>query len=151
MDLVDSSSLTTPKSSPHHPQTPALLLEGLQVLIVDDDVDTVDLFSIVLKAQGAEVCGATSSAEAIAIANQHYPDLLISDIRLSDEDGYTLLRKMKLLATTVEKQLSAVAITGLLREEDCSKIVSEGFQTYLSKPTDIDLLIEVVAGLAGRR
>ncbi|NJR61738.1 MAG: response regulator [Cyanobacteria bacterium CRU_2_1] len=132
-------------------QNKVLNLCGLQTLVVDNDVDTRDLLSFVLQEKGAEVIGAASTSEAISATTNWYPDVLICDICLPDEDGYTLLRKVRALEAEVGKQIPAIAITGLLREEDCPKIVSEGFQKYLPKPTDLDELVRVVAELVGRK
>jgi CheY-like chemotaxis protein len=128
-------------------------LQGLRVLIVDGDVDTLDIFSFVLQEKEAEIFGTTSIAEAIAKASIWYPDILICNISLPGQDGYALLHELRGLQTDSARNLSAIAVTTLLRQQDSLKLLSqnfpsEGFQKYLPKPTDVYELVAVVAELA---
>jgi two-component system, OmpR family, response regulator len=124
-------------------------LQGLRALIVEDDVDTRDLFGLVIQEAGAEVIGAASASEAISTARNWYPDLLICDIHLPDEDGYTLLHKIRLLEAEVGKQILAIAITaGRFKEENCLQTLSRGFQEYLLKPIDLDQFLILLTELA---
>ncbi|MBD1915115.1 MULTISPECIES: response regulator [Cyanophyceae] len=128
-------------------------LKGLRVLIVDGDVDTIDIFSFVLQKEEAEVFGTTSTVEAIDKATTWYPDVLICDISLPGQDGYALVHELRSLQTNPDKFLYAIAVTTLLRQQDCLKLSSQNFradsfQKYLSKPTDVYELVAVVAELA---
>ncbi|MBD1875028.1 response regulator [Nodosilinea sp. FACHB-131] len=128
-------------------------LKGLRVLLVDGDVDTLDIFSFVLEKEEAEVFGTTSTTEAIDKATTWYPNILICDISLPGQDGYALVHELRGLQTNPDKFLSAIAVTTLLKQQDCLKLLpqnfqSESFQKYLPKPTDVYELVAAVAELA---
>jgi len=123
-------------------------LAGVKILMVDDDSDTLNLFKFILGDYGAETTVAASVHEALeAIAGWH-PDLLITDINMPDEDGYSLLRKLRSLDASNGKQIPAIAITGHYYNDivlvDTSTVE---FQLYMTKPVDIDELIEAVMSL----
>jgi len=124
------------------------VLSGLRVLVVDDDPDTRELFTFALEEEGAQTFAAASTAEALATLKQVNPDVLVSDIKLPDEDGYTLLQKMRALDAESGKQTPAIAVTGLGAENDRLQALSAGFQVYLFKPTDLDELVAIVSALA---
>lgn len=122
-------------------------LDGLQVLIVDDDAQTCEALTAVLEQYGAQVRAVTSASAALgAIANQK-PDILISDIGMPDQDGYSLIAKMRALAPDQGGQIPAIALTAFARDEDRSRALQAGFQTYLAKPIEPDELVGVVAHL----
>ncbi|MBW4459097.1 MAG: response regulator [Nodosilinea sp. WJT8-NPBG4] len=154
MDLDHASLLAEEcQDNPVNSDKDLSLLQGLQVLIVDGDVDTLDIFSFVLQAKGAEVFGTTSTTEAIDKATTWYPDVLICDISLPGQDGYALVEELRSLQTDPDKFLSAIAVTTLLKQQDCLKLLSqnfqsESFQRYLPKPTDVYELVAAVAELA---
>ncbi|MBD2115019.1 MULTISPECIES: response regulator [Cyanophyceae] len=127
-------------------------LKGLRVLIVDGDVDTLDIFSFVLQGREAEVFATTSTTEAIDKATNWYPDVLICDISLPGQDGYALVHELRSLQTDPDKFLCAIAVTTLLKQQDCLKLLSqnfrsESFEKYLPKPTDVYELVAAVAEL----
>jgi len=125
----------------------SLPLNGLRVLVVDSDLDSRDLLKIVFEEYGIETIAATSAGEALEILKQVKPDLLISEIGLCDEDGYSLMRKLKALESARRVQIPAIALTVYAREEDRAYALSVGFCQHLSKPFDIDELIAMVACL----
>jgi CheY-like chemotaxis protein len=126
------------------------LLDGLRVLVVDDDPDTRMLFTFVLMAKGAAV-DAVGSAQAALAAMQDTPfDLLISDIGLPDIDGFKLLRQVRALPVAANAQIPAMAITGFAHEEMRLQILAAGFQRMLVKPTDLDQFVAIVGELAKR-
>ena len=126
------------------------LLEGLRVLVVDDDADTRMLFAFVLQEKGA-VVSAEASAEAAITAMEEIPfDLLISDIGLPNIDGYRLLRQVRALPVAASAQIPAMAVTGFADEETRLQILAAGFQRMLVKPTDIDQFVAIVKDLVGR-
>lgn len=125
-------------------------ITGLQVLIVDDEADARELLKIVLEQAGANVTAASSVSEAVNLIEQLQPDILLSDIGMPEEDGYSLIQKTKHLKTKSGKQIPAAAITAYAREEDQLKALQAGFQTHLSKPIDPSHLITIVTTLAGR-
>lgn len=125
----------------------SLALDGLQVLIVDSDPDSRYLLTMIFEEYGVETIAATSAAEALEILKQVRPDLLISEIRLPKEDGYSLMHKVKALESTEQVQIPAIALTVHAREDDRARALSVGFEEHLPKPFDIDELITTVACL----
>jgi PAS domain S-box-containing protein len=125
-------------------------LEGLKVLVVDDEADTRDLIGEVLKECGSEVIVSCSAAEALEAIEQHHPDILISDLGMPDEDGYSLIEKIRALPSDRGGDIPAAALTAYARAEDRMRVLRSGFQFHLPKPVDSAELVTVVASLAGR-
>ena len=125
-------------------------LEGLKVLVVDDEADTRELISEVLKEVGSEVITCRSVAEALVALEQHKPDILISDLGMPDEDGYSLISKIRALPAERGGHIPAAALTAYARAEDRMRVLRSGFQFHLPKPVDSAELVTVVASLAGR-
>jgi signal transduction histidine kinase/CheY-like chemotaxis protein len=126
------------------------LLSGLNVLLVDDDSDTLKLMETALKRRHANVTAVSSAVEAIQAISKRRPDVLVSDIAMPDEDGYGLIKKVRLLETGELQKIPAVAITAYAKEEDRDRALSAGFQIYLAKPVELTELISVVARAAKR-
>ena len=126
------------------------LLSGLNVLVVDDDSDTLMLMATALKRRQANVTAVSSAGEAIVEITRKRPDVLVSDIAMPDEDGYGLIRKIRSLENGVSENIPAVAITAYAKEEDRERALSAGFQIYLAKPVELTELISVVARAAKR-
>ncbi|KJH72415.1 hybrid sensor histidine kinase/response regulator [Aliterella atlantica] len=162
---VDASSLGTDKGSTFTVKLPLVQakkqlvapkkdnlaastsLENLQILVVDDEIDVRELLSVVLTEYGAQVVAAGSAREAMQVLEQLQPDVLISDIEMPNEDGYTFLAKVRQLEAR-GRQIPAVALTAYARQEDCAEALSSGFQMHISKPVDTNKLIVAVAKLA---
>ncbi len=127
-----------------------LILEGLRVLVVEDEADIVELFSFVLEESGAEVKAGFSVQEALQIAKQFKPDILISDMTLPDGDGYTLLQTLK--SDTIEENIAfrAIAVTGAGGDENRSSALGAGYEEHICKPVDLDNLVQIVATIAER-
>jgi PAS domain S-box-containing protein len=125
-------------------------LQGLKVLVVDDEEDTRELIREVLRDCGSEVITARSVAEALAALETHRPDILISDLGMPDEDGYSLISKIRALPPERGGKTPAAALTAYARTEDRMRILRAGFQFHLPKPVDSAELVTVVASLAGR-
>ena len=125
-------------------------LVGLRVLVVDDEADTRELIKEVLKECGSEVILSRSAAEALEALDQHHPDILISDLGMPDEDGYSLISKIRALPPERGGQIPAAALTAYARAEDRMRVLRAGFQFHLPKPVDSAELVTVVASLAGR-
>jgi CheY-like chemotaxis protein len=125
----------------------SLSLKGLQVLVVDSDPDSRYLLTMLFEEYGVETIAATSAIEALEILKQIKPDLLISEIRLPNEDGYSLMDKVKAFEMQRQVEIPALALTVYAREDDRAHALSVGFGKHLSKPFDIDELIETVACL----
>lgn len=125
-------------------------LQGLKVLVVDDEADTRELIREVLKEVGSEVITCRSVEEALVALEQHKPDILISDLGMPDEDGYSLISKIRALPSEQGGHIPAAALTAYARAEDRMRVLRSGFQFHLPKPVDSAELVTVVASLAGR-
>jgi CheY-like chemotaxis protein/nitrogen-specific signal transduction histidine kinase len=126
------------------------LLSGLNVLVVDDDSDTLTLMATALTRRHANVTAVSSAGEAIQAITRKRPDVLVSDIAMPDEDGYGLIKKIRSLENGGSDNIPAVAITAYAKEEDRERALSAGFQIYLAKPVELTELISVVARAAKR-
>jgi PAS domain S-box-containing protein len=126
-----------------------LLLDNLEVLVVDDDTDTRDFLTLVLEESGAKVRAVASAYEAFSEIQQCAPDVLISDIGMPEEDGYTLIRKVRLMETEQGGQIAAIALTAYARDEDSTEALAAGFNMYASKPIELTVLINMVTKLMG--
>src|SRR5687768_12193960 len=125
-------------------------LEGLKVLVVDDEADTRELIREVLTGCGSEVVTSGSVEEALRALEEHKPDILISDLGMPDEDGYSLISKIRALPSERGGHIPAAALTAYARAEDRMRVLRSGFQFHLPKPVDSAELVTVVASLAGR-
>ncbi|MHC5596418.1 MAG: hybrid sensor histidine kinase/response regulator [Nostoc sp.] len=122
-------------------------LTGLRVLVVDDEADTRNFLSFMFEEYGAVTTAVASVDEALAVLEQAKPDILISDIGMSEQDGYTLIRKLRSLEPEKGGCIPAIALTAYTREEDRLEALSAGFQQHLSKPIDPNKLIAMVANV----
>lgn len=129
---------------------PSIDLKGLFILTVDDEIDTCNLLEQVLTHYGAKVKTALSAAEAMREFMQKQPDILISDIGMPEEDGYSLIQKIRALPDNNIKKMPAIALTAFARPQDRMKALAAGFQTHVSKPVEPDELATVIASLTGR-
>lgn len=129
---------------------PSNTLSGLRILIVDDEPDVRELLTTTIEGSGAKAIAVASVLEAIETLEQLQPDVLISDIGMPLEDGYSLIRQVRSREAERGGLLPALALTAYAREEDCKQALDSGFQKYLSKPVDTDQLLMVIANLAGR-
>jgi CheY-like chemotaxis protein len=126
-------------------------LQGLRVLAVDDEADTREMIRAVLEHCKMEVIMAASASEALEAIAQSRPDILLSDLGMPGEDGYTLIAKVRALPAERGGQIPAAALTAYVRAEDRVKVLRSGFQLHVSKPLEPNELVAVVANLAGRR
>ncbi|HEU4334427.1 MAG TPA: ATP-binding protein [Candidatus Eisenbacteria bacterium] len=126
-------------------------LDGIRVLLVDDEPSANEAVETLLDACGAEVRAAGSAAQALQTLDTWRPDVLISDIAMPEEDGYYLIRKIRSRSAAMGGDVPAAALTAYAKIEDRVDILAAGFQMYLSKPADPSELIAVVASLATRR
>ena len=120
-------------------------LAGVRVLIVDDEPDARALLRRLFEERGATVSTASSSTDALSILQAQRPDVLISDIGMPDEDGYTLIRRVRSLPPEEGGRTPAIALTAYARAEDRMKAVVAGFQHHLSKPIEPAELLVMVA------
>jgi CheY-like chemotaxis protein len=125
-------------------------LSGVNVLLVDDDSDTLRLMETALTRRHANVTAVSSAGEAIQAIRKKRPDVLVSDIAMPDEDGYGLIEKVRSLENGEAPDIPAVAITAYAKDEDRMRALSSGFQIYLAKPVEPTELVSVVARAARR-
>lgn len=114
--------------------------------MVDDEKDTLDLITWMLKDAGAIAMGVTSAQSAMEVWDNFQPDVLISDIGMPEEDGYSLIKRVR-TKMSEEKFIPAIALTAYAREEDKQRAFSAGFQEHISKPVESLSLIAAVAVL----
>jgi len=125
-------------------------LDGLKVLVVDDEFDTRELLKVSIGQCGAEVVTAGSAGEALATLEEVRPDLLISDIGMPGEDGYELIRKVRALPAGRGGKIPAIALTAYARTEDRLRALRAGYQMHICKPVELAELVAVMASLIGR-
>ncbi len=127
-------------------------LDGVRLLLVDDELYVRDLFVTVLEVYGVKVTPVASAKQALSrlIANPGGYDILLSDISMPEEDGYTLIRQVRALSVESGGQIPAVAMTAHARDEEHREALSAGFQVHLAKPVEPTQLLLVVASLTGR-
>jgi signal transduction histidine kinase/ActR/RegA family two-component response regulator len=130
---------------------PAAALRGVRTLVVDDDRDALDLVSVVLAGAGADVRTCASAEEAMAAWREWRPDVLLSDIQMPGEDGYSLIRRVRAEESDDGGRVPAVALTAYGRVEDRMRALSAGFSMHLPKPVDPIELVTVVASLVEPR
>jgi len=126
-------------------------LDGLHILVVDDQADTREMFQFVLEIYGAKVRAVASARAAIAAIseNPNY-DVLISDIGMPGENGYFLIKQVRSLSAEAGGQIPAVALTGYAGEQERQLAIEAGFQAHLAKPVEPVQLAQIVATLTGR-
>lgn len=137
------SLLNAPEAAPR--------LDGVHVLVVDDHADTRALLARVLEGCGARVSLAASAAEALGKLQLLRPDVLLSDVGMPGEDGYTLIKRVRALPQERGGATPAAALTAFARVSDRVKVLRCGFQIHLPKPVEPLELVTIVATLAGRR
>ncbi|WP_017716065.1 hybrid sensor histidine kinase/response regulator [Kamptonema formosum] len=130
---------------------PASPLAGLRVLLVEDDADTCELIATVLEGHDARVTAVASVREALAEIERCKPDVLVSDIGMPGEDGYSLIRKLRAMEAGKEWRIPAAALTAYAKAEDRTRALSAGFQIHIPKPVEPAQLAAAVATLVGRR
>jgi signal transduction histidine kinase/CheY-like chemotaxis protein len=128
------------------------LVHGVRVLVVEDEVDTRDLIRVVLEEAGARVTGVGSVREAETELERTLPDVLVSDIALpAGEDGYTLIKRLRLRPPDQGGEIPAIAVTAHCRASDRARAMASGYQMFLHKPVDTSELTGAVGFLASVR
>lgn len=125
-------------------------LDGVHVLLVEDDDDSRKLLGTMLKRYGARVSSTKSAAEALNVFSHDIPDILISDIGMPDEDGYTFIKKLRALPPDKGGQTPAIALTGYASRKDKERALSAGYQQHIAKPIEQSDMIAAIAALVGR-
>ncbi|KAB8316921.1 response regulator [Tolypothrix campylonemoides VB511288] len=150
--IPSPSSPSLPHSlTPSSPSSPSSsLLRGLQVLLVDDDTDTRNFVTTILQQFGATVTAVASVRKALWAIEKSLPDVLVSDIGMPEEDGYTLIREVRNLEPEIGGQIPAIALSAYVTEQDCTRALQSGFEMYVTKPVEPANLIDAIAKLTQR-
>jgi CheY-like chemotaxis protein len=158
IDAPDPRDLSAPPDRAEAParapapaagRLPAALV-GLTVLVVDDDEDTGAFFAAALTACGAVATTTTTARDALRLAIEMRPDVVLSDIAMSGEDGYWLVSEIQQHPDERISRLPVVAATAYGREHSRTRTLAAGFRDHLQKPIDPELLCWTVARAAGR-
>jgi CheY-like chemotaxis protein len=126
-------------------------LYGLKILVVDDDTDTRELIEWVLKRVGAEVVACASAREAMEALEKERPHILVSDIAMPEEDGLSLMRRIRALPRERGGRIPAIALTAHSLVTDRLQSLRAGFQSHVPKPVVPEELVEVVASIVHLR
>jgi len=132
------------------PQEPTPSLLGIKVLVVDDDADARELLRSILAQSGASVRTASSANEALSQFESRRPDVLVSDIGMPEQDGYSLIRNVRARENGTGGHVPALALTAFARSDDRRRAIGAGFHMHLSKPVEPAELVTVVASLVKR-
>jgi PAS domain S-box-containing protein len=119
-------------------------LDGVRILVVDDDPDTLTLVSIALRSEGAELRSVPSAAAAMQAMQDWNPEVLLSDISMPEEDGYSLMRRLRALPPERGGDIVAFALTAMASEEDRVLAMNAGFDAHVPKPFDLDALARLI-------
>ena len=125
-------------------------LDGLRLLVIDDDRDVLELATAILANAGATVRTCGSAAEGFALMQQWRPDVLISDIEMPGEDGYALIRRVRALDPEHGGKTPAVALTAYGRIQDRMLALNAGYNMHVPKPADPAELTTIIANVTGR-
>ncbi|HEX8322445.1 MAG TPA: ATP-binding protein [Tepidisphaeraceae bacterium] len=144
-------------TEPRHPRAagqraemdPCGQLKGVRVLVIDDEPDARQLLKRVLEDCAAAVTTTASTNEAVDLIRTGAFDVLVSDIGMPGEDGYALIRRVRLLGPDHGGNIPAIALTAYARVEDRIKAIAAGFQTHVAKPVEPAELVTLVAGVTG--
>jgi signal transduction histidine kinase/CheY-like chemotaxis protein len=130
------------------PNPPSLV--GMRALFVDDEADAREIITMLLAGCGVEVRTASSAPEALVACDEWRPEILIADIGMPGEDGYTLMKKLRALEKLRGGHIPAIALTAYARQEDRLRAIAAGYERHVPKPIEPDELLAAVASLANR-
>ena len=144
--IRSTGSLASPEEMAQYAK-PLPSLAGLEILLVDDDKDNLHIISALLAEHKATVQTASSGVEALELLRCYQPDVLVSDLAMPEEDGFSLIRKVRQLEEQGSRQIPAVALTALVRIEDRTRALAAGFNMFVPKPVQPSELITTIANL----
>ncbi len=143
-DVVQLSSQASPLDRPRE-------IEGLRVLVVDDEPDARDLLRTLLESCKMQVTTASSAAEAMNVVRTHKLDVVLSDVAMPEEDGLAFIRRVRALTREEGGRVPAVALTAYARLEDRTRALRAGFNAHVAKPVEPNELLAVLSSLANTR
>jgi signal transduction histidine kinase/ActR/RegA family two-component response regulator len=150
LDIPAGAPSVTPAAPGFERRSSIVRLDGLRILVVDDDGEGLALAETILLRAGAEVRVCTSAAAALDLVRDGRPDVLVSDIEMPGEDGYSLIRKVRALPDEEGGATPAIALTAYGRTQDRVRALAAGFTMHVPKPVDPGELTTLIAGIAGR-
>ncbi|MCA1589192.1 MAG: response regulator, partial [Acidobacteria bacterium] len=127
------------------------MLDGVKILLVDDDAENLIPLQIGLESANAEVDTASSAAEALSLLQNENFDVVISDVGMPGEDGYQLIEKIRQIERKTQTSLPAIALTAYASSEDRERALSAGFESHLPKPHNFEDVVSEIERLLGRR
>ena len=145
-DEIDSAHVSPVIDAPGNALTLARL-DDVRILVVDDEAQASEMFATILERAGATVVTAASAQEALILLQGHSPDVLLSDIEMPSEDGYSLVQKARALDRSRSGRLLAIAVTAYARPEDRRQSLQAGFDGHVTKPVDPFELVSAIATL----
>jgi signal transduction histidine kinase/ActR/RegA family two-component response regulator len=125
-------------------------LDGLRVLLVDDEAEARQIISTVITRTGGEVRTCKSASEALLKLAEWKPDVILSDIAMPDEDGYSFIQQVRTLPRDKGGETPAAALTAYARDVDRRQALAAGYQMHIAKPISASQLVTMIARLAGR-
>ncbi|MBD6618851.1 PAS domain S-box protein [Komarekiella sp. 'clone 1'] len=134
----------------HSASEPSLDLNEIQVLVIDDEMDSREFVAFVLEQAGARVITATTADEGFATLIQYQPDVLLSDIGMPNMDGYMLMQQIRALPPEQGGQIPAIALTAYAGDFNQQQALAAGFQQHVAKPIEPEALIKIIATLMGK-
>lgn len=142
---ADQNALPLPAESSDH------ILEGVRVLLVEDDEDSREMLTVMFDQYDMETNAVDSASAALEAVQNFQPDILVSDVGLPGEDGYTLIRKIRHLAPEQNGLVPAIALTGYASHQDRAQALEAGYQEHLAKPVDLEVLIELIKNILNKK
>ena len=133
------------------PSEPSLNLQGMRILVVDDDDNTREFLAFLLELHQANVIAVATAGEALTTLAQFQPDVLLSDIGMPNVDGYMLMRQIRALSPEQGGTIPAIALTAYAGEIDYQQAMAAGFQVHIAKPIEPQVLIRAIAELRENR
>ncbi|MBV9386721.1 MAG: response regulator [Chroococcidiopsidaceae cyanobacterium CP_BM_ER_R8_30] len=127
-----------------------LSLEGVRILLIDDQPDSLEFLAFTLDQSGAEVMAIASADNVLVEIRQFQPDVLVSDIGMPETDGYTLIHQIRTLAPEQGGRIPALALSAYASDADRQQALQAGFQQHIAKPVEPDTLVRAIANLARR-
>jgi len=143
-EIKTSPAITNADSKPRARRS----IDGVHVLVVDDEPDSAEAVAVILKQAGALVAKASSAATALELVSTFKPDVLLSDIAMPEEDGYFLIQQLRSNSDRDIQSLPAIALTAYAREEDRTKALAAGFNDHLTKPSEPEKILACIARAA---
>jgi signal transduction histidine kinase/response regulator RpfG family c-di-GMP phosphodiesterase len=150
LPLMADSTAGAERASDNRPAIGPSTLQGLRILVVDDEPGTVELLAAALTSYGAEIVTATSAAEARERIGASAPDVLVSELEMPDEDGCNLISSLRAFEHEQGKRMPAIALTAHSRPEDRTRALLSGFHVHVRKPVAPDELASIILRLTSR-